>query len=185
MRVLATSPSRPPGTSAGPVEFVTLSDLLASADYVSLHAPLTETTRHLLGRRELAIMRPGAYLINTARGGLVDTSALAAALESGSLAGAALDVLESEPPGADDVLGRFDNVTLTPHVAFDSVDAVEAVATRAAAHAVAVLGGVVPETIVNPEVLGRANLRLPLAVPAGTSSTSTEITSRDTDNRTE
>jgi D-3-phosphoglycerate dehydrogenase / 2-oxoglutarate reductase len=161
MRVVANAPSRPAGTREGVVEFVSLTDLLACADYVSLHAPLSATTRHLLGARELAAMRPGAYLINTARGGLVDTGALVAALESGRLAGAGLDVVEGEPPPAGDALRRMEGVTLTPHVAFDSVDAVEAVATRAAGHAVAVLAGVVPETIVNPEVLRRANLRLP------------------------
>jgi D-3-phosphoglycerate dehydrogenase len=170
MRVLASTPSRPAGTSAGPVEFVSLSGLLASADYVSLHAPLTAATRHLLGPRELAAMRPGAYLINTARGGLVDTAALVAALESGRLAGAGLDVLEGEPPAVDDDLRRIESVTLTPHVAFDSVEAVEAVATRAAGHAAAVLAGDVPETIVNPEVLRQANLRL--RVGAATASAS-------------
>jgi len=161
MRVLSSTPSRPAGTTSGPAEFVSLPDLLAASDYVSLHAPLTESSRHLLGRRELSVMRPGAYLINTARGGLIDTAALVAALESGQLAGAALDVLEGEPPAADDVLRQIESVTLTPHAAFDSIDAVDAVATRAAAHAVSVLAGEVPETIVNPEVLRRPNLRLP------------------------
>ena len=161
MRVLASAPSREPGTTEVPVEFVGLADLLAQSDYVSLHAPLSAATRHLLGPSEIAAMRPGAYLINTARGGLVDTAALVAALESGRLAGAGLDVLESEPPDPADVLRRIESVTLTPHAAFDSEDAVHAVATRAAHHAVAVLAGEVPETIVNPEVLGRENLRLP------------------------
>lgn len=164
-RVLACAPSREPGTTEAPVEFVGLADLLAQSDYVSLHAPLSPATRHLLGPAEFSVMRPGAYLINTARGGLVDTAALVAALESGRLAGAGLDVLESEPPDAADVLRRIESVTLTPHAAFDSVDAVHAVATRAALHAVAVLAGRVPETIVNPEVLRRPNLRLPAPGP--------------------
>jgi D-3-phosphoglycerate dehydrogenase len=161
MGVLACAPSREPGTTEAPVEFVALPDLLARSDYVSLHAPLSAATRHLLGPAEFSAMRPGAYLINTARGGLVDTTALVAALESGHLAGAGLDVLESEPPDPDDVLRRIESVTLTPHAAFDSVESVDAVATRAAAHAVAVLAGDIPENIVNPEVLRRPNLRLP------------------------
>ena len=96
--------------------------------------------------------------------------ALVAALESGRLAGAGLDVLEGEPPAVDDDLRRIESVTLTPHVAFDSVEAVEAVATRAAGHAAAVLAGEVPETIVNPEVLRQANPRL--RVGAATASAS-------------
>jgi D-3-phosphoglycerate dehydrogenase len=142
MGVLACAPSREPGTTEAPVEFVALPDLLARSDYVSLHAPLSAATRHLLGPAEFSAMRPGAYLINTARGGLVDTTALVAALESGHLR-------------------RIESVTLTPHAAFDSVESVDAVATRAAAHAVAVLAGDIPENIVNPEVLRRPNLRLP------------------------
>jgi D-3-phosphoglycerate dehydrogenase len=94
-----------------------LHDLLAAADIVSLHLPLTPATRQLLGEREFARMKPGALLINTARGALIDMTALRAALSSGALGGFAADVLELEPPRPDDPLLAAENVLLTPHVA--------------------------------------------------------------------
>jgi D-3-phosphoglycerate dehydrogenase len=104
------------------VELVAKEDLLARADFVSLHAPLTPTTRHLIGEAELAAMKRTAYLINCARGGLVDQEALLRALVGGRLAGAGLDVLEHEPP-APATLGALlalPNVIVTPHVAWYS-----------------------------------------------------------------
>jgi D-3-phosphoglycerate dehydrogenase len=84
---------------------------------------LTAGNRHMIGARELALMKPAAYLINTARAGLVDEDALSQALSEGRLAGAALDVFEKEPPGRDHPLVNLANVTLTPHMAGGSVDA--------------------------------------------------------------
>lgn len=105
---------------AGPTDGVrlvdTLDELLASADHVSIHTPLTETTTHLIGARELALMKPTAYLINTARGAAVDTGALVEALQAGTIAGAGLDVTDPEPLPANHPLFDCENVVLTPHV---------------------------------------------------------------------
>jgi glycerate dehydrogenase len=106
-------------------ERVSLEALLPVADILSLHCPLTAATRHLIGARELALMRPDALLINTARGGLVDGAALAAALKAGRLGGAGLDVLAREPPPADDPLldPTVPNLLVTPHVAWAAREA--------------------------------------------------------------
>jgi phosphoglycerate dehydrogenase-like enzyme len=105
------------------VEKVSLDALFERADIVSLHLPLMPQTRHLVNAGSLARMRRGAYLVNTARGGLVDEKALVAALESGHLAGAALDVFETEPVAAGHPLARFRNVVLTPHISAGTRDA--------------------------------------------------------------
>ena len=102
-----------------------LDSLLAEADMVTLHVPLSPETRHVIGAPQLARMKRGAYLVNTARGGLVDEAALAAALASGALAGAALDVFETEPVAAGHPLAGFRNVVLTPHIAAGTRDAMK------------------------------------------------------------
>ncbi|MEX0756275.1 MAG: C-terminal binding protein [Actinomycetota bacterium] len=130
-----------------------LEALLADADIVSLHAPLTEQTRHLIGDTELAIMKPGAFLINTSRGPLIDHDALDAALETGRLGGVGLDVLETEPPAADDPLLRRDNVIVTPHAAFYSEESVAELQRKAAEQVVAVLAGQAPPYAVNAAAL--------------------------------
>ena len=99
--------------------------VLQEADIVSLHVPLTTETRHLIGAAEIAQMKRGAYLINTARGGLIDETALERALESGHLAAAALDVFETEPMPAGHPLSRLKNVVLTPHIAAGTRDALQ------------------------------------------------------------
>jgi D-3-phosphoglycerate dehydrogenase len=104
------------------VELVTMAEVLERSDAVSLHVPLLPETRHLIDGSALARMRRGALLINTARGGLVDESALAEALVSGQIGGAALDVREQEPPGADDPLRAAPNLLLTPHIAGVTVE---------------------------------------------------------------
>lgn len=115
--------------------------LAARVDVLSLHCPLTEATRGLVGARELAALRPGAILVNTARGALVDEAALVAALQSGHLAGAGLDTFATEPLPADSPLRRMDQVILTPHVAGVTRDAAARVSTLTAANVVDHLAG--------------------------------------------
>jgi phosphoglycerate dehydrogenase-like enzyme len=105
---------------------VPLSTLLAEADVLSLHLPLTHQTRHCIGTSELAQMKPTAILINTARGPLVDEAALLSALSTGRLAGAGLDVFETEPVSAGHPLLSLPNVVVTPHIAAGTVDALVA-----------------------------------------------------------
>jgi D-3-phosphoglycerate dehydrogenase len=118
-RIVASDPA----VQSAPWPLLPLPELLAQADIVTLHLPLTEDTRHLLGASELAGMRPGAILINVSRGGLVDEAALAHALESGALAGAGLDVFEQEPLPGGHVLCTAPGVLLTPHIAWYSEEA--------------------------------------------------------------
>jgi lactate dehydrogenase-like 2-hydroxyacid dehydrogenase len=114
MRVLAT-PTRSPVPPEEQVEFRELPDLLATSDVVTLHCPLTPQTHHLIDDAALARMRPGALLVNTARGAVVDTDALVRALQAGTIGGAALDVYEGEP-AVDPRLRELENVVLTPHL---------------------------------------------------------------------
>lgn len=130
-----------------------LDTLLREADVVSIHIPLSPETRGLIGEPELARMKPTAFLINTARGGIVDENAVAAALAEGRLAGAALDVLATEPPPADHPLRQAPNVILTPHLAFYSRDSVVELQTKAAEEVARALRGEPPRSPVNPDVL--------------------------------
>lgn len=126
MIVLAADPFATSESAAGiGASLLELPELLREADFISLHCPLTEQTRHLLGPDQFALMKPTAYLINTARGGLVDQAALTEALRAGRLAGAALDVLDPEVPAPDEPLRRMENVILTPHIAWYSEQALD------------------------------------------------------------
>jgi len=127
--------------SAAGVEGVSFDDLLARSDFVSVHAPLLPATRGLVNGAAFAKMKKGAYLINTARGPLVDEAALVAALDSGQLGGAALDVVMTEPLAKDSLLLGRDNVILTPHTAFYSVEALEELQTKCASDVARVLSG--------------------------------------------
>ena len=136
------------------VALVGLDELLRRADIVSVHAPLSKQTFHLLGAREFALMKPTAYVINTARGAVIDQQALIAALQSGRIAGAGLDVFEREPLEADSPLARMDNVILTPHTAGMSDSSQIAVRHRTARNIATALTGQWPETrdLINSQV---------------------------------
>ena len=154
MRVLATGRNRknhgelPPG-----VTWCDFDQLLQRSDYVSLHVPLTPETKHLIGAPQLARFKPSAYLINTSRGGLIDHASLAAALQAGQLAGAALDVQDPEPPDLSQPPYNDPRVIVTPHAAFVSVESLENLRSRTARQVATCLQGGVPENVVNPSVL--------------------------------
>jgi glyoxylate reductase len=114
-----------------------LATLLPQCDFISIHTPLTKATYHLIGRNELALMKRSAVLVNTARGGIVDTQALYEALVNGVIAAAALDVTEPEPLPADHPLLSLPNVIVTPHIASASNDAIIGMATMAARNIIA------------------------------------------------
>lgn len=141
MRVIYWSRRR---RSAG-FAYVELPELLASADVISLHVELTGETTHLIGAAELALVKPGAILVNTARGGVLDQGALAEALRAGRLAAFAADVLEHEPPEADDPLLRDERVMITPHTAALTDVTYRAMCVRTATNLLAVLRGEEPE----------------------------------------
>ena len=132
------------------VEKVELDDMLVRSDYVSVHAPLTPETEKMFNAEAFKKMKPGAFLINTARGPLVDIDDLAAALDAGEIAGAALDVLPSEPPGADNPLVGRTDVILTPHTGFYSEDALLDLQTTVAEDVARVLTGEEPKYPVKP-----------------------------------
>jgi glyoxylate reductase len=131
-----------------------LHELLARADIVSLHVPLTPATRHLIGRAELAAMKRTAVLVNTARGPVVDEEALAEALEQGVISGAGLDVFEAEPAVHPRLLAA-PGAVLLPHIGSATVATRTAMARLASASARAVLAGDVPPTALNPEAASR------------------------------
>jgi glyoxylate reductase len=133
-------------------EYVSLDRLLAESDFVSLHPQLTAATRHMIAARELSLMKPTAYLINTSRGAVVDEAALAAALAERRIAGAGLDVFESEPDVAP-ALTRLANVVLTPHLGSAVVEVRAAMAEAVVDNIAAIAAGRTPPNIVNPEVL--------------------------------
>ena len=137
-----------------------LGELLAQADYVTIHAPLTPETDKLIDVKALRQMKPNAFLINTSRGGLIDEDALVQALTEGWIAGAALDVLTQEPPPPDHPLLTMDNVLVTPHTAFYSEAAIAELAFKGAEHVAQVFRGEVPTNVVNPAVLSNSNCRM-------------------------
>jgi D-3-phosphoglycerate dehydrogenase len=142
------------------VEKVDLDTLVARADIVSCHAPLTDETRGLIGEREFAAMKAGAILINTSRGKVVNEEALIAALRSGRLGGAGLDVLWTEPPAKDNPLLHMDNVVLTPHFASTTVEALEDLAAKVNRQLIQLLRGEWPTYLANRALKEQASARL-------------------------
>ena len=133
--------------------------VLRESDFVTLHSPLNEETRGLIGARELDVMKSDAFLINCARGLLIDESALYDALTGGGIAGAGLDVMEDNHPPSDHPLLGLDNIIITPHVAFFSQEATLELEQRAAREVAYVLTGRMPDNLVNPAVLEHPNPR--------------------------
>ncbi len=153
-RILASDQGRV-GSEPG-VEFVSLPELLRESDFVSLHLPLTPETRGMIGKAELAMMKPTAFLINTARGGVVDEEALIEALRNGVIAGAGLDVLAKEPPKPDNPLLFMENVVVTPHSASHVPQLSEAIYRRSVQNLLDFLDGKA-EFIVNPDYREKAS----------------------------
>ena len=143
---------------AAGVEPVALEDLLTRADVVTVHCPLTPETRGLMNQERLALMKPGALLVNTARGPVVDLAAITAALEAGRIGGAGLDVVYPEPLPADHPLYKLPNVILTPHSAYYSERSIETVREQTLVEALTVLQGRRPRTVANPAVLEKVQL---------------------------
>lgn len=129
-----------------------MADLLRQADFVSVHCPRTAETSNMLGAAELALMRPTAFFINTARGGIHDEAALAEALRQGRIAGAGIDVFLEEPPPPEHPLLQFDTLIATPHTAGVTEEALREMAAEAARQWIGVFAGEVPPRLINPEV---------------------------------
>ena len=156
MRILYHDRTRHVEAEAGlSAEFVDLEHLLRESDFVSLHVPLSPETRHLIGGRELALMKPTAVLVNAARGPVVDQQALYEALRERRIAAAGLDVMEVEPIPVDDPLLTLDNVVITPHVGSASVATRAKMAEMAVESILQALRGELPVRCVNPEALSR------------------------------
>jgi len=157
MRHVAADPAADPALARElGVELVPLDEVFRRGDFVTVNCPLLPATRGLVDARRIALMKPTAYLINTARGPIVDQPALVAALRAGRIAGAGLDVFDPEPPPADDPVLALDNVVLAPHALSWTDEGFAGIGASALASVRAVLGGRVPEHLVDRGVAGSA-----------------------------
>jgi glyoxylate reductase len=154
MRVLYSGPNRLPQAEeqAAGMSFVPFEELLAQSDFVSLHPPMRPETRHMIDERAFALMRPTAFLINTARGPIVDEAALVRALKAGQIAGAGLDVFEHEPR-ITPALRKMPNVVLAPHLGSAVRELREQMANIVADNILALIAGRAPPNCVNPQIL--------------------------------
>jgi len=153
VRVMAFDPYIP--KAAQGIELTDLDTLLKESDFISVHCPLNESTRHLIGEKEFQKMAKKPLFINTSRGPIIDEIALIQALEEGRISGAGLDVLEKEPPDLQNPLLKMENVILSPHISFYSVESISELKRRTAENVSAVLLGKLPKSVVNREVLGK------------------------------
>jgi len=155
MKILYWGPRRKPDAELEiGMEYVSLDRLLAESDFVSVHAPMKAETRHMIGDKEFAKMKPGAFIINTARGPLIDEKALMRALKSKKIAGAGLDVFEHEPK-LPPALRAMKNVVLTPHLGSAVMEIRDKMANIVVDNIEALIEGRVPPNCVNPQVLAR------------------------------
>jgi phosphoglycerate dehydrogenase-like enzyme len=163
MKFIAHDPYADPAVARDlGVRLVGLEELFAEADVLSVSCPLNEETRHIVNAERLALMKPTAYLINTARGPVVDEAALTRALQEGRIAGAGLDVLEQEPSPADNALYRLDNVILTPHALCWTDQCFAGIGAADVKAVFDVMHGRVPTGIVNREIVDRPAWRAKL-----------------------
>ncbi len=142
------------------IELTDLDSLLRKSDFISIHCPLNESTKHLIGEREFKKMEKKPILLNTSRGAIIDEKALILALEKGWISGAGLDVLEKEPPDIQNPLLKMENVILSPHVGFYSEESIRELKRRTAENVSAVLTGNWPKSVVNREVIGKTRASL-------------------------
>lgn len=140
-------------TSKKGIRKVEFEELLAVSDFISIHCPLTESTRHLLSTEQFSKMRPTAFVINTSRGPIIDTNALVQALEAGKICGAGLDVHENEPLNKEHPLCKMNNVILTPHAGFYTEEAFFRLRTSIIEQTIAILKSEKPAYIANPQVI--------------------------------
>ncbi len=158
-RIITCDPYVKPAVAAEhDATLVDMDTLLRESDVISIHAPLNESTYHLIGEAELHKMKPSAFLVNTGRGPVVDGKALARALKEGWIAGAGLDVMEKEPPDPDDPLLKLDNVVITPHYASYTEEAYAEMRRKVVEAVAAALRGEFPRVVVNSEVKPHARL---------------------------
>jgi len=147
-----------------PHEVIELKDIdtvLKESDFISIHCPLNDSTRHLIGDEAFKKMEKRPILINTSRGPIIDEKALIQALKEGLISGAGLDVLEKEPPNSQNPLLKMENVILTPHVSFYSVESISELKRRTAKNVADVLTGRWPRSVVNQEVVGKTRASIP------------------------
>ncbi len=154
MKVIASDPYVSPEiASQMKVDLKTFDEVISSSDFISLHSPLTDETKGLINTKAISMMKQGVFIINTARGPLIDHHDLVKALTERRIAGAALDVFQKEPPDTDDPIFQLDNVVLTPHIAWYTDEALRRLEMTAAQHAIDLLNGKMPTNTVNGQIL--------------------------------